>query len=59
VAINAQIVWALCSTPTAAGQTHVADFEEITDPTDRELVQRDAYERVRYLLAGLGIGDTP
>ena len=45
------------SSPTAVGPTHVADFEEVTDPADRDLVQRDAYERVQYLLEKLGFGD--
>ncbi|MGD8752085.1 MAG: hypothetical protein PVG14_11715 [Anaerolineales bacterium] len=38
------------SSPSAVGPTHVADFEEISDPGDRELIQRDAYERVKHLL---------
>lgn len=37
------------------GPTSVADFEGISDPEDRELLQRDAYERVRYILNKLGI----
>ncbi|MEW6585910.1 MAG: hypothetical protein AB1442_09915 [Nitrospirota bacterium] len=37
------------------GPKFVADFEEITDPEEREILQRDAYERVNYLLTKLGI----
>jgi hypothetical protein len=37
------------------GPTAVADFEEITDPEERELVRRDAYERVSYVLNKLGV----
>ena len=32
-----------------------ADFDEITDPEERARVQRDAYERVNYLLRRLGM----
>jgi len=44
------------ASPTAVGPTHVADFYEIADASERELIQRDAYERINNLLAGLGIG---
>jgi hypothetical protein len=37
------------------GPTQVADFDEITDPEDRERVRRDALERVQYVLRQLGI----
>ena len=37
------------------GPKFVADFEELTDPFEREFLQRDAYERVNYLLEQLGI----
>lgn len=37
------------------GPTSVANFEELTDPEERSLLQRDAYERVNYLLEQLGI----
>jgi len=37
------------------GPKFIADFEEISDPEERELVQRDAYERVNYILSRLGI----
>jgi hypothetical protein len=43
------------ASPSAVGPTHVADFEEVDDRAARELIQRDAYERVHYLLEGLGI----
>jgi hypothetical protein len=33
----------------------VADFEEITDEEDRIQMERDAFERVNYLLQGLGV----
>ena len=33
----------------------VADFDELTDPEEREILQRDAYEQVNYLLEELGI----
>jgi nucleotidyltransferase AbiEii toxin of type IV toxin-antitoxin system len=38
-----------------AGPGFVADFEDLTDPEDRELRQRDAYERMDILLTRLGI----
>jgi len=37
------------------GPKFVADFEELTDPDARAVVQRDAYERVQYLLQALGM----
>ena len=37
------------------GPRFVADFEEITEAEERELIQRDAFERVDYLLKKLGI----
>lgn len=37
------------------GPKHVADFEELDDPEAREIRQRDAYEKVNYLLEKLGI----
>lgn len=36
------------------GPTAVADFGELTDPDDRALLQRDAYERIVALLERLG-----
>ena len=43
------------TSPAAVGPTHVADFNEIIDPTERELVQRNAYELILYLLENLGV----
>lgn len=37
------------------GPTAAADFDEITDPDERALRQRDAYERVTDLLTRLGV----
>jgi hypothetical protein len=36
------------------GPKFVADFEEVTDAEEREILQRDAYEQVNYLLEKLG-----
>jgi hypothetical protein len=41
--------------PEHTGPKFVADFEEITDREERELLQRDAFERVNFLLEELGI----
>lgn len=43
------------ASPSHVGPKHVADFEEITNLDERDRVQRDAYERVTYLLKQLGI----
>jgi len=43
------------ASPTAIGPTHVADFYEIADASERDLIQRDAYERINYFLRALGI----
>jgi len=37
------------------GPRFVADFEEITEPEEREFRERDAYEKVGYILQKLGI----
>ncbi len=37
------------------GPGFVADFEELTDPEEREIRERDAYEKVKYLLQKLGV----
>lgn len=37
------------------GPKFVADFEEITDPEEREFRQRDVYEKFRYILHELGM----
>jgi len=42
--------------PNHYGPKFVADFEEMSNPEERELTQRDAYERARHLLEGLGFG---
>lgn len=39
------------------GPQSVADFEEVTDEESREYLIRDAYERVQYLLEGLGVNN--
>jgi hypothetical protein len=39
----------------AVGPKHVADFEDVTGSEERDLLQRDAYERIRYLLKSLGM----
>ncbi len=44
------------ASPTHTGPKWVTDFEEISDPDERQRVQRDAYERVHYWLEKLGIG---
>ena len=41
--------------PEHVGPKQVADFEAITDVEEREALQRDAFERVNYLLEKLGI----
>lgn len=43
------------ASPGHVGPKQVADFEAITDTEEREAIQRDAYERVNYLLGKLGI----
>jgi len=42
------------ASPDHRGPHHVADFEEIVDSEARETIQRDAYERVNYILEQLG-----
>ena len=37
--------------PNHVGPKSVADFEELTDPDARDLLQRDAFERISYLRA--------
>lgn len=37
------------------GPRFVADFEELTDPEEREIRERDAYEKVKYLLQKLRV----
>jgi hypothetical protein len=43
------------ASPAHVGPKQVADFEAIADSEEREAIQRDAYERVNYLLEKLGI----
>ena len=37
------------------GPKSVADFEELEEAEEREILERDAYERINYLLENLGI----
>jgi hypothetical protein len=41
------------SSPEAVGPVHVRAFENITDADEQALVQRDAYERIQYLIKNL------
>lgn len=41
--------------PDHVGPTFVADFLEEADPDTRDMIQRDAFERMDYLLKHLGI----
>ena len=41
------------SSPLAVGPVHVANFEEIDDASARELIQRDAYERIQFFFSYL------
>jgi hypothetical protein len=41
--------------PNHVGPKFVADFEEVTDPEARQLLQRDAFERANALLKGLSV----
>jgi len=47
------------ASPGHRGPSHVADFEMETDPEARAAIQRDAYERVNYVLRKLGILQNP
>lgn len=38
-----------------SGPKFVADFEELDDTEEREILERDAFEKVNYLLEKLGI----
>ena len=40
------------ASPTAIGPTHIANFDEIEDAAEREIIQRDAYERTNYFFSG-------
>jgi len=41
------------ASPEHVGPKHVADFEDVTDPEERDLLQRDAFERVNALISRL------
>ena len=41
------------ATPEHVGPVHIADFMEITDIEERELLQRDSFEMVNYLIQKL------
>lgn len=43
------------TSPEQIGPRSVADFEEVADPEDRSIINRDAFERVFFLLQKLGI----
>ena len=43
------------ASPQHVGPTHVADFEDLSNPEERELLQRDAFELVHALLTKLQI----
>ena len=43
------------ASPDHVGPKSVADFYELTDPGERAVMQRDAYERVQDVLRRLGI----
>lgn len=43
------------ASPDHMGPVSIAIFDRVTDPEERALVQRDAYERIDYLLRDLGI----
>jgi hypothetical protein len=44
------------SSPTAFGPTAVADFMQVTELGERDLLRRDAFERLAALLARLDLG---
>jgi len=43
------------ASPEHRSPRHVADFEEANEPEARDAIQRDAHERVNYVLEKLGI----
>ncbi len=47
------------ASPEHIGPKHIADFEGIEDSEERERIQRDAYERIHYLLSNLGVIKSP
>ena len=42
------------SSPSAIGPTQVANFDEIDDVEAREFIQRDAFEKINYIVNRLG-----
>jgi hypothetical protein len=45
------------ASPTAFGPTSVANFDQVVDPEERDLLRRDAYERVSALLDRLDLDE--
>ena len=45
------------ASPEHVGPAQVADFDEIPEGEDREMVKRDAYEKIHYVLTKLDIGE--
>ena len=43
------------ASPDHTGPKAVADFDELTDPEERAVIQRDAYERVQDMLRRVGM----
>ena len=43
------------ASPNQIGPRHVADFESVADVEERARIERDAFERVDYLLQRLGM----
>lgn len=43
------------SSPQHIGPRFIADFEGVTDQEDRDFLQRDAYERVKYFIESVGL----
>lgn len=43
------------ASPNHIGPNFVADFEELEDGEERDMLKRDVFERVDYLLRGLGV----
>ncbi len=41
------------ASPEHVGPRHIADFEDLSDPDERERLQRDAFERVQALISKL------
>jgi predicted nucleotidyltransferase len=37
------------ASPEHVGPVHIADFEDVSSPEDRAILQRDAYERIQAL----------